>query len=273
MEQHNTFFSRRTRLWLVAGSALAAIAVLGFIPPIPQDLSYHEFADGRSLLGIANFLDVVSNVPFLLVGALGLVFLWRQRQAGAGSAFIEKSEAWPYEVLFLGVALTGLGSAYYHLAPENATLTWDRLPMTLIFAGFLAATLGERIGLKVGLRALPPLVCLGVVSVVYWHWSELRGAGDLRPYALVQYYPVLAIPLLVALFPARYTRSADLLGAAAIYAVAKILESLDAAIFSLGQVVSGHTLKHLAAAVAAYWVLRMLRRREPVEEASACRAG
>jgi hypothetical protein len=144
--------------------------------------------------------------------------------------------------------------------------------MTLIFTGFLAATLAERAGLKIGLRALMPLVCLGVASVVYWHWSELRGAGDLRPYVLVQYYPVLAIPLLACLCPSRYTRSMDLLGTAAIYGVAKVLEFLDAEMFSLGQVVSGHTLKHLGAAVAAYWILRMLRRRRPVEKANGHRA-
>jgi len=251
--------SRRTRLVIFAGFTLAAVAALLALPPISQSPSYHDFADQRCLLGVPNCLDVVSNAAFVAVGALGLLFLRRQR-----GAFVHRSESWPYAVFFLGMALTGMGSAYYHLAPDNARLTWDRLPMTVAFTSFFAAVIAERISLKAGLWALLPLVGAGIGSVVYWHWSELRGAGDLRPYILVQYYSLLAILLIALLFPARYTRSLDLLIAAALYAAAKVFELLDAAVFALGEIVSGHTLKHLMAAVAAYWLLRMLCRRHPL---------
>ena len=255
------------RRLLIPGLGLVAIAIALALPPIPQDTSYHDFADRREWLAIPNFLDVISNLPFVLTGILGLSFLWRRRKNGG--IFVESSEQWPYVVLFMGVALTGFGSAYYHLAPDNARLTWDRLPMTLIFTSFFAATIAERVSLKAGLRSLLPLVGLGIGSVVYWHLSELRGAGDLRPYILVQFYPLLTIPLLALLFPPRYTRSVDLLIIAAIYAAAKVFELLDAAIFSLGRIASGHTLKHLLAAAAACWILRMLQKRRPLNSTPA----
>jgi hypothetical protein len=129
--------------------------------------------------------------------------------------------------------------------------------------GLLAATITERIGVRAGLALLGPLVALGAGSVVYWHWTEQRGLGDLRLYALVQFYPIVAVPLMLWWLPPRYTRGGDLLGAAATYAAAKGPEMLDAGILSLTRVVSGHTLKHLLAALAGYWVVRMLHLRRP----------
>lgn len=255
---------RRSKLFVIAVVTLAAVATVMALPPIPQSQGYHNFADRRSLLGIPNFLDVTSNAAFLLVGALGLLFLSRRRESNPETPFAERAEQWPYATLFLGIALTGLGSAHYHLAPNNARLLWDRLPMTIAFTAILSAIITERIGVKVGVSSLLPLVAVGIGSVVYWQVTELGGRGDLRPYALVQFYPVLAIPLIMFLFPSRYTRSADLLGAAALYAVAKACEAFDAQIFAVGRIVSGHTLKHLAAATATYLILRMLQKRRLV---------
>jgi len=172
--------------------------------------------------------------------------------------FLDPRERWPYIVVCLGVLLTGLGSAYYHLAPDNARLVWDRLPMTLVFMGLLAATIAERIGAAAGLAALPPLVAAGVLSVLYWRASEAAGAGDLRPYGLVQFFPALGIPLLLWLFPARYTRGGDLLAVLAIYGASKVFEALDGPIFRAGRVLSGHTLKHLTAAFACWWLIHGL---------------
>jgi len=122
----------------------------------------------------------------------------------------------------------------------------------------------ERVNLRAGLAALGPLLLLGLASVVLWYASELHGAGDLRLYIMVQFYTLLLILLLLWLFPARYTRGADLMVAMGFYVLAKILESLDRQIFSLGHSVSGHTLKHLAAAAGVYSIFRMLARRRPV---------
>ena len=253
---------RRSAIGLIGGLAALAAAGAWLAPPIPQDPAYHRLADSRPWLAIPNALNVLSNAGFLLIGALGLAFV--MGPGGRGPAFREPGERWPYVVFFGGLLLTGLGSGYYHWEPGNARLAWDRLPLAITLMGLLAATIAERIGVKTGLRLLGPLVLIAAGSVVYWHWTELRGAGDLRPYALVQFYPIVAVPLMLWWLPPRYSRGGELLAAAATYAAAKAPELLDGWVLSVTHVVSGHTLKHLLAALAGYWVLRMLRHRRAV---------
>jgi hypothetical protein len=235
--------------------------------PIPQSQSYHQFADQRRLLGIPNGLDVLSNAIFLAVGLPGILFLLSRNAGTATPSFALPQEKVPHVVFFLGVVLTGFGSAYYHWKPGNDRLVWDRLPMTIGFTAFFAAMIAERISVKAGLRLLLPLAAAGITSIVYWHWSELRGAGDLRPYILVQFYPLLGVVLLTSMFPSRYTGTAILFTAIGFYALAKLFESFDAEILNWTRVVSGHTLKHLAAGMAAYLILRMLRARRSVAAA------
>jgi hypothetical protein len=177
--------------------------------------------------------------------------------------FMDPRERWPYVFVFAGLLLTAFGSAYYHLAPDNARLVWDRLPMTIVFMPLVAALIAERIGVKLGLWLPPVLIAIGVGSVIAWHLSEERGSGDLRFYGAVQLYALLAL-LAALLLPPRYTRGADLLVVASLYMLAKIFEAADRQIFSLGRVLSGHTLKHLAAGAAGFWILRMLQKRRPV---------
>ena len=251
---------RRSAIGLIGGLAALAAAALVLVPAIPQDPAYHRLADSRAWLGIPNALNVLSNAGFLLVGALGLAYV----ADGASPAFREPGERWPYVVFFGGLLLTGFGSAYYHWEPGNARLAWDRLPLAITLMGLLAATIAERIGVKSGLWLLGPLVALAAGSVIYWHWTEQRGAGDLRLYALVQFYPLVAIPLMLWWLAPRYTRGANLQAAAATYAAAKGPELLDGWILSATRGVSGHTLKHLLAALAGYWVLRMLGHRRAV---------
>jgi hypothetical protein len=234
-----------------------------FLPRIPQPQAYHNFADQRSFLGIPNFADVVSNVPFAVFGLWGLAFWLRSNSEPNSSLFVDRRERWPYLVIFIGVLLTAFGSAYYHLEPSNARLVWDRLPMTVAFMAVVAAMIAERISVRIGLWLLPVLVLVGFSSVLQWYLSELRGAGDLRFYATVQAYSVLFV-LIVLLLPPRYTRSSDLAIVAGFYVLAKVLEILDKPIFELGHIVSGHTLKHLAAATSGYWILRMLQKRRPL---------
>jgi len=158
------------------------------------------------------------------------------------------------------MVLTAFGSAYYHLAPDNQRLVWDRMPMTTVFMSMVAAVIAERISVRAGLRLWPWLLAVGIASVEQWHFSEVHGHGDLRFYAAVQIYSGLV--LLLALFlPSKYTRSTDLGVVVAFYVLAKILESTDKIIFSRGHIISGHTLKHLAGAAAGYSILRMLHKR------------
>ena len=252
--------SHRLRVGILLGVALAMLLALALSSPLAQPREYHRFADATSRFGISNALNVLSNLAFLVVGVLGIWSL-----AGRDVLFIEPAERLPYLVLFFGVALTCFGSGYYHLAPDNDRLVWDRLPMTIGFSALFAAILGERVNLRAALRALPLFMLAGLGSVFYWIWTEHAGRGDLRPYIFVQFFPLIAIPLLVALFPPRYTRGADIVPVIGFYLVAKIFEIFDAPIFAATRhTLSGHSLKHLAAAVAVWLVLRMLQKRQPL---------
>lgn len=251
------FVSRKPGIVLLCLLTLVVVGAAILAPRVPQPLSYHNFADQRAWLGVPNFGDVVSNVPFALVGLWGLGFLLSEK---SDRSFADVRERWPYLLVFLGLLLTAFGSSYYHLAPSNIRLVWDRLPMTIVFMALVAALIAERISVRVGLLLLPVLLLIGVGSVLQWYWSESQGRGDLRIYAAVQVYAGLVL-LLMLVFQAKYTRSRDYAVIAAFYALAKVLELADRKIFQAIHVVSGHTLKHLAAAMAGYWILRMLQKR------------
>ena len=224
-----------------------------------QDPSSHIFADQRVVLGIPNGLDVLSNLPFAVLGLLGLALV--ARSARSRGVLIDRWDRWPYFALFLGVALTAFGSAWYHLAPDNARLVWDRLPMTLGFMGLLTAVLSERVSVRVAKTLFAPLVLFGAGSVVYWYWTELGGAGDLRPYALVQFGSLAAVMLMLARHPNRAPNAGYLWSGLAAYVAAKCLELTDAEVYALGNIISGHTLKHLAAALAVACIAAMLNAR------------
>jgi hypothetical protein len=229
------------------------------VPRIPQDPAYHLFADARTVLGVTSGLNVLSNVAFAVVALAGLRLLAR------GDAMVqERGERWAWVVFFVGVGLTSLGSSWYHLAPSNDTLLWDRLPMAVAFLALLAATVAERIGSELGGRLLGPMVLAGIGGVLFWAATERAGAGDLRPYVLVQFFPLLAIPLILVLFPARYDGAWLYLVALGLYAAAKATELADGAILRFTGVVSGHTLKHLLAAGAVGALVIMLARRREV---------
>jgi hypothetical protein len=255
--------SNRQRLWILGVLSLGMVLIAAIVPPISQPAGYHEFADTRNYFGIPSFFNVVSNLAFLFVGIAGLIFLLSSRVSSGYNVFTEPHERWPYLILFLSVAVTGIGSAYYHLAPDNGRLMWDRLPIAIAIMALLSAALAERVGPRVGLRLLPILVAMGASSVMYWYWSEQWGAGNLNFYIVVQFYSILLIVLLATFFPSRYTRGADIYIVFAWYGTAKLAEIADREIYDLGQLMSGHTAKHVLAAGGVYWILRMLKKRRP----------
>jgi hypothetical protein len=232
--------------------ALVAVVVVVLHAPIPQPSGYHAFADQRTILGVPHFWDVVSNLPFLFVGAAGLVLLLRGPAPGALPEL-----RWAYLTFFAAAVLVFAGSSYYHLHPDNETLVWDRLPMSIAFMAFLAAVIGEHIDPRLGIRLLLGLVILGVVSVIWWRYTD-----DLRLYILVQYLPIIEIPLVMMLFPSRLRPTNYLWGLLVAYAVAKVLELFDVPVFNAIGFVSGHTLKHIVAAIGiGIFALAMVRRR------------
>ncbi len=256
--QASTFRSRIAVLMIFTAGVIVLALLL---PRIAQPAAYHAFADQRTMLGIPNFWNVVSNAAFVPVGLAGLWVMVRDPRPRFGAGF----ERWAYIVAFGGALLVGLGSGYYHLHPDNRTLFWDRLPMTLVFMALLSAVVAERIHAKVGVVLLLPFLLLGILSAEVWRRGELTGVGDLRFYMLVQFYPMLAIPMMMALFPARYTRTRDMVWLVLWYAIAKAMEQWDGAVFrATGGSMSGHALKHVAAALAVAALVVMVARREPL---------
>jgi hypothetical protein len=254
--QERRAIARDYLLIAIAGIAIAATIL---VQPIAQDLRYHMFADNRTFLSIPNFWNVVSNVPFVFAGAAGLLFAGSRPRDGLSSLLRPA-----YIVSFAGVLMTGFGSAWYHVAPDNRTLVWDRLPMTLAFMGLFTVIIGEHISAPRARKLLLPLLIAGATSVAYWAMTEARGRGDLRPYALVQFLPMVLIPLILLMYRSRFDRTAFIWWVVAIYAASKLLEHYDHSIFTASGIISGHSLKHIVAAVAPIVLLYGFAIRRPV---------
>lgn len=243
--------------WLIVFSMAAIVLFLTAIEPIAQDPAYHDFADKRAMLGVANFWNVASNLPFLVVGFTGLVIvIVRPELVGPTSL------RGPWLVFFSGVTLTAFGSGYFHLAPSNASLVWDRLAMTVGFAGFFTIVLGEYISPRVAMRLLIPFVLAGILSVAYWSWTESAGRGDLRPYVIVQFLPVLLIPVILLIRRHASDLTPPLWFMVGFYVLAKLLEHFDDRIYAMTGALSGHTLKHVTAALAPVVLIRALLKRQ-----------
>ncbi|MGH8496144.1 MAG: ceramidase domain-containing protein [Gammaproteobacteria bacterium] len=247
-------------LLVVATGATIAVFVL---PRIAQDPAYHSFADSRSFLGVANFINVVTNAAFPLAGAYGLSRLPRTQGCPLRAAYV---------LLCIGVILVGFGSACYHLAPSNSTLTWDRAPMTIAFMALFTLVVGDYVSGRAGSWLLWPSILVGLASVVYWQFSESRGIGDLRPYALVQFLPMLLMPLILILFRPTRLRAALLWSALIVYALSKVAEYFDTPIFELTGFISGHSVKHLLAAAAVLAAIMAFRAGAPMPSAAAEKA-
>jgi len=220
--------------------------------PIPQDPGFHLFADARTCLGLKNFGNVVSNLLLLAVGAIGMTWCWRNAGMTARNSWF---------VFFLGVALVFFGSGYYHYKPDDDSLVWDRLPMTIAFMGLFAALLAEHVSSKHELALLVLALAIGVGSVILWKYTN-----DLRVYLWVQVTPLLVIPYLIAAYPGRFTHRHYLLYGVGFYGLAVVAQHFDNGIYVLTVTgISGHSLKHLVAAAAPFCLYLMLKRRASTE--------
>ncbi|XP_009616453.1 uncharacterized protein [Nicotiana tomentosiformis] len=245
---------RKRSVWAWGVAIFCFVVLMIVTPAIPQSQEYHNFADQRLFLGIPNALNVVSNFPFLVIGLIGLVLCHH----GNYFKLSLQGELWGWTCFYIGVAAVAFGSSYYHLNPNDASLVWDRLPMTVAFTSIVAIFIIERIDERKGTLSLIPLLLAGVISIMYWRFFE-----DLRPYAVVQFVPCLAIPVMAILLPPMYTHSTYWLWAAGFYLLAKIEEAADKPIYNwTHHIVSGHTLKHLCAAMVPVFLTLMLAKRD-----------
>lgn len=233
---------------LIASLVIISFVSLFFVEPISQDLAYHMFSDSRTMLGVSNFFDVVSNLPFLFVGLLGLFCIYQNWGV---------SSSWGWFILFISIFLVALGSSYYHLSPENKTLTWDRLPMAIGFMALFVIVLTDYVNHKLEKWLLIPMCLVGIISVVYWHMID-----DLRIYAWVQFVSMALLLIIISVYKPSHLQTKYLIYAFVFYTLSKLAEHFDKQIYELmGQIVSGHTIKHLLAAIATFFFYVLLKRR------------
>jgi len=244
------------RAVLLLGIVVGVVTVAALVDPVSQDPLYYLFADQRAIVNVPNFWNVMSNLPFLVVGIWG----WRVIAQDAETVTPSTKLAWM--IFFFGIALTAFGSGYFHWLPNNDTLVWDRLPMTIGFMSLVAIIISEYFSPQAGKNSLIPLLLLGASSVAYWAYTEARGIGDLRPYAIVQFLPMLLIPMVIVLYRARSDLGRYVWWMSGFYVAAKVFEQLDVQLYSVGEVLSGHSVKHLLASLApASMVYGLMQRR------------
>jgi hypothetical protein len=232
--------------------AATAIAAALLLPKIPHPPSYHDFADDRSFMGMPNALDVLSNIPLVVLGAFGIGICLKNRSRNP------KTESFGLKILFFAtVLLTGFGSSIYHWQPGNDSIVWDRIPLSVTFMILFLVVLADRISPKIAGKLLWPTLMAGPISVFYWRWSELEGAGDLRFYGIVQLLPMLLIPAAMILQPKGSIKNRDIWKSFAWYACAKLFEFQDRPIFEWTGCLSGHTLKHICAGIAVCYLLHI----------------
>ena len=235
---------------ILFGLVVISFLVMKQIPAIEQNLQYHDFHDARTLLSIPNFWNVISNLPFAIIGLIGVFKL----KTIAGKNI-------QYFIFFLGIFLVAIGSSLYHISPNNQTLVGDRLPMTVAFMSLFSIVISEFINKKTGYLMLIPLLCLGLFSVWYWAITD-----DLRWYAMVQFYPIFAILFILIYYKSEYTKVFGYWILLIAYAIAKFLEHNDSQVFNTLGFISGHSLKHIISAIGLSVLLYSFLKREKLEK-------
>jgi len=232
---------------------LFAIAIIGIIivfsmQPIAQDIKYHNFTDSYSLFSIPNFYNVISNIGFITLGLYGFLKVLSTNNKNCLIYF-----------LTIGIILTGLGSGYYHWNPNNITLIFDRLPMVIVFMTFFTFIISNYITSKNYKTYFSLFLSTGIISILYWSYTESIDTGDLRLYALVQFLPMLLIPVIILLYKNKNNNSYYIFPVLGLYILAKLCEHFDEFIYYfLKESISGHSIKHLFAAVAAYYIYKWM---------------
>lgn len=248
------------RYVIITFISLLVIATVVVMEPVAQDINYHQFIDQRTIFTLSNFWNVISNILFLLVGLAGLYSIIQSHRI---QLITEMKIA--YIIFFFAISLVSFGSAYYHLSPDNATLVWDRLPMTVAFMALFSIIIGEFISCRIGKRVFWFLIVFGVFSIYYWNYTESNGEGDLRLYILVQFLPLLLIPLILLLFKSKFSHTSGYWFLLCAYLFSKILEHFDVVIYENFIFLSGHSIKHIVAALGICFLLKSYHNRKAIE--------
>jgi hypothetical protein len=215
------------------------------IKPIPQPVSYHNFADKRNFLGIPNCLNVLSNLGFLLASIYGLIHNFY-------SSMNKKTKIF-FMIFYVSLMLTTFGSAYYHWNPNNQTLIWDRIPTSLSLTSIASALLVERSNYLATIPIAIIIILSAPISSLYWYYSEMYFIGDIRPYILTQSVPIIIFYFLLILFPK--TNDNTLYKGFLFSILARLGEYFDKKVYELTfHIVSGHTCKHLFFALSGFFV-------------------
>ena len=237
---------REITLWI---AALTLLLLAVALPALHQPASYHAFADARSVFGVPRTADTLSNLPFAVFGLWGL---WQLQRTPALPA-VQRSMA---TLFFVGLLATAAGSSWYHLAPNDARLVWDRAGMTPGFAGIMGLAVAQRVSDRAGLTLAIASLLLGWLAIAVWSYN-----ANLMPWAVFQGGGVILILALQALPPRPGTLRIHWSFVLAVYALAKVAETFDTQIFELTGLFSGHSLKHLLASLAALPVIAALSKR------------
>lgn len=250
---------KRIKVLVISLVSLTIICFV-FTDPIGQEIHYHEFSNDFRLWGIPNFWNVISNVPFLIIGTLGLVW-WSNLISFSRKNNLEFSKKWfrLETLVFAGLIFIGLGSSYYHLNPTIFSLFWDRLPMALVFAVLFVLVIRDFVSFDWSKKIQVPVILFSLLSVVYWLASEYLGRGDLRPYVIVQFLPLVCIPYF--LYLNNYGKKSKYIWWSLVfYVLAKAAEHFDTQIFEFTHFLAGHPIKHLLAAIAMVFISKHIQK-------------
>ncbi|VVH50563.1 hypothetical protein BPUTSESOX_1189 [uncultured Gammaproteobacteria bacterium] len=236
--------TQKLTIKLILLISFVIIVIMFLQDPMPQSVKYHSFVDDRGIFGVVNFYNVISNFPFLLVGIYAIMLLKNNRLN------ISDNIKYMYYTMFFGVIMVFFGSSYFHLDVRHETLFLDRLPMVIVFMALFSIVISEFISLKIGKKLFIPLVALGLFTIIYWIVGESYGSGDLRWYILVQFLPMLITPIILLNFKRKSAKAYWYL--LLFYVFAKLFEHFDGQIFELFGFISGHSIKHIVAALGLF---------------------
>jgi hypothetical protein len=239
------------RLYL-ASLLVFIIAAISY-GPISQPQEYHDFADDREFLSIPNALDVMSNLVIIYPGIVGLALVHERRK----NSQLSDDEVSIHITLFSGMILTFAGSVWFHLDPNDSTMLWDRLGMSVVIGSCISLLIHDMYDRGLAGKVHLPIVVLSLISVLWWPVFD-----DLRFYFIVKHHPFILFPILLFYGNRIYDKVSGYYWGLSMFILATVFEFTDLQIFEITGFISGHTLKHIFAGIGLWFVMAMIRDRK-----------